>query len=331
MSFPKQILILALFLTLSLAVFPVKAQEEGGVSEIANPALFASLQAKLNQIFLELSNLQQMLAQISASTQLRYTLSLEKIGDGTGTVYSSPPGIKCGPQCSFASMDFPANKVVTLRRIPSSDSTFVEWSGDCDIKSSLLCKVKMNSNKSVTARFDKKKKLEVWKAGQGFGRIISSKPKGVIDCGSVCSNVFDYNAKVVLQAIPATGYVFSSWSGCDNVSGSSCTVIMNDNREVTAYFEPQSYETFRVTVQIFGGANIRRVFSVPQDRPRGLDCDVNVQDCSGDFYKGIDVQIIAESWVTGLDWTGCDKITDFGKVCNIYGINRDRAIYVTFR
>jgi hypothetical protein len=60
------------------------------------------------------------------------TLAVQKVGTsigvGTGTVTSKPPGINCGPVCSF---DFPEGQVVTLTAQADPGSTFKGWAGAC--------------------------------------------------------------------------------------------------------------------------------------------------------------------------------------------------------
>jgi hypothetical protein len=69
------------------------------------------------------------------------------------------------------------------------------------------------------------------------GSVISS-PAG-INCGSTCSADFGVNTMVTLTAAP-TGLlsIFTGWSGCDSVSGMTCTVTMRAGRTVTANFLP---------------------------------------------------------------------------------------------
>lgn len=55
-----------------------------------------------------------------------YLLSVAKIGNGTGTVVSDPPGIDCGLTCRGL---FPYGSTVTLAATPAPDSTFLGWSG----------------------------------------------------------------------------------------------------------------------------------------------------------------------------------------------------------
>lgn len=78
--------------------------------------------------------------------------------------------------------------------------------------------------------------LAVSTAGNGSGSVGSS-PAG-ITCGSTCSHAFATGTGVTLTAAPASGSVFSGWSGaCSGTGG--CTVTMSQARSVTATFTLQ--------------------------------------------------------------------------------------------
>ena len=76
--------------------------------------------------------------------------------------------------------------------------------------------------------------LTVQKSGNGSGTVKSS-PIG-INCGSTCSETCSAWTMVTLTATVGRGSTFSGWSGCDSTSGKKCTVIMNQNKTVTANF-----------------------------------------------------------------------------------------------
>ena len=79
--------------------------------------------------------------------------------------------------------------------------------------------------------------LTVATSGSGSGTVTSS-PAG-INCGSTCSHAYATGTSVTLSATPASGSVFSGWSGaCSGTGG--CTVTMSQARSVTATFTPQS-------------------------------------------------------------------------------------------
>ncbi len=76
------------------------------------------------------------------------TLTVNKIGTGSGTVTSSPSGINCGSTCSYA---FAYNTIVTLAAVPTTNHTFSGWSGACT--GTGTCTVNMSSAQAVTANF----------------------------------------------------------------------------------------------------------------------------------------------------------------------------------
>lgn len=78
-----------------------------------------------------------------------FSLSVSKLGNGSGTVTSSPSGINCGTACSAP---FDVGSSVTLTATPASGSTFSGWSGACS-GAGATCTVVMDAAKEVTANF----------------------------------------------------------------------------------------------------------------------------------------------------------------------------------
>ncbi len=58
-----------------------------------------------------------------------HSLSVAKIGSGSGTVTSDPEGIDCGPDCDAL---FNHGTSVTLTPIADPGSLFISWTGDSD-------------------------------------------------------------------------------------------------------------------------------------------------------------------------------------------------------
>lgn len=86
-------------------------------------------------------------------------------------------------------------------------------------------------------------KLYVTKTGEGSGAITSS--PGNLSCGDACKNtnvLFASGETVVLTATPSNCSKLVGWEGCDsfNLSDNTCTVTMNEYREVTAQFAPET-------------------------------------------------------------------------------------------
>ena len=75
-------------------------------------------------------------------------LGVSKIGNGDGTVTSSPTGIDCGSDCSEI---FNSGTVVTLTAVPQTGSTFAGWSGACS--GTGTCVMTMTADASASAEF----------------------------------------------------------------------------------------------------------------------------------------------------------------------------------
>ena len=156
---------------------------------------------------------------------------------GGGKVTSSPAGIDCGSTCSAS---FDAGTQVTLTASPASGQVFTGWSGDCS-GSAASCTVAMSQARSVGAAFAPiRYTLSVSLFGSGS---VSSSPAG-ISCGSTCSASFDAGTQVTLTASPASGQVFTGWSGDCSGSAASCTVAMSQARSVGARFDPAPGATY---------------------------------------------------------------------------------------
>ncbi len=72
-------------------------------------------------------------------------------------------------------------------------------------------------------------------AKSGIGTIISG--DSYINCGSVCSHTYPGGAQVGLTANPASGYTFTSWTGCGQSNGNFCSVTMDNGKDVIATFD----------------------------------------------------------------------------------------------
>jgi Divergent InlB B-repeat domain len=68
---------------------------------------------------------------------------------------------------------------------------------------------------------------------------VTSQPAG-INCGATCSASFAENNTVTLTATPATGQVFSSWTGDCTGSGAVCSLNMSAGRTASAVFQALS-------------------------------------------------------------------------------------------
>ena len=152
-----------------------------------------------------------------------HTITVEKSGDGTGTVTASTGGINCGATCMA---DYEFGTMVTFTASATAGSTFAGWGGACaSAGASSTCMVSISMAATVSATFTLGSDvLSVSKAGNGDGTITST-PAG-IDCGSTCATSFTNGTEVTLVANPSPGSIFTGWSGACSGSG-DCTVTVS--------------------------------------------------------------------------------------------------------
>ncbi len=84
------------------------------------------------------------------------TISVTKSGSGTGTVTDSQ-GMNCGADCASS---VSAGTTITLKALPSSNSTFKNWSNGtgsataCNNSTSAICRFTLSENSAIRANFD---------------------------------------------------------------------------------------------------------------------------------------------------------------------------------
>jgi hypothetical protein len=221
----------------------------------------------------------------STFTQSAFTLTVSKAGNGSGTLTSTPAGIDCGSDCSEV---YDLGTEVTLSAASATGSTFTGWSGACTGTGD--CVVTMDAARSVTATFTLNTfSLTVSKAGNGSGTVTSTPPG--IDCGSDCSEDYDYNTEVTLSAEATTGSTFTGWSGACTGTG-DCVVTMDAAKSVTATFTLNTY-TLSVSKTGTGTGTVTST-------PAGIDCG---PDCSEDYNFNTQVTLSADA-DTGSIFTG---------------------------
>jgi hypothetical protein len=116
-----------------------------------------------------------------------------------------------------------------------------------------------------------------------------------INCGSACSYTYQSGTVVTLTASPDQSWVFTSWSGCDNVNANVCTVTMNSARNVSATFTA----TYQLTVSKTGNGTVTSGDSY-------INCG---STCSHTYLTGTIVTLTAspsQGWGFA-SWSGCDQ------------------------
>lgn len=86
-----------------------------------------------------------------------FALTVQKDGDGSGTVLSQPDGINCGVDCSQDQAEFEEETSVALVAEPADGSNFAGWGGDIGDAAAedSVITLTMNQARTVTATFEK--------------------------------------------------------------------------------------------------------------------------------------------------------------------------------
>jgi hypothetical protein len=253
---------------------------------------------------------------VTATFAVLRTLTVNRVGSGTGTVASMPAGINCGTDCTE---DYADGTTVTLTATPAAGSGFIGWTGACS--GTGACVVSMTQARSVTANFILRWDLQVMKTGSGTGTVTSS-PSG-INCGAACTATYDDGALVTLTATPQGASTFSGWSGACTGTG-TCVVTMTQALSVTATFTGAT--TARLTVvksgPLSGGALIAST-------PAGINCGTT---CVATFSIGAMVTLTATpDGSLFSSWTGAPAGTCTGTGPCTFTIAADTTITANFR
>jgi len=148
--------------------------------------------------------------------QDEYTLTVNT--DGNGSVDLSPPG-----------GSYPSSTVVTLTAIADTSWTFTGWSGDLDGTDNPK-NITMDSNKNVTATFTQDT-YTLTVNTDGNGSVVKDPDQAT----------YVYNTSVQLTADPDPGWSFSHWTGDLTGGTNPDSIIMTEDKTVTATFTQDAY------------------------------------------------------------------------------------------
>nr|MCR4940465.1 hypothetical protein [Treponemataceae bacterium] len=161
-----------------------------------------------------------------------------------------------------AKTDFTAGERCMLTALPADGYTFGGWTGDVTSSEKNIC-VTLDSDIFLSASFDKippevRYSLSVNSVGAGNLEVNPLKT--------------DYSAGelVTINALPASGHMFTYWN--DGVESMSRTVVMNDDKTLTAQFKKRNW-----TIVVYMAAD--------NDLESSAILDMNEMEAS-DFMEG---------------------------------------------
>jgi PKD repeat protein len=233
--------------------------------------------------------------------QFSYTLSLAKVGNGAIKVDGSTVALPY-------SAEFLSGTDVTVEAVAASGWEFGSWSGDASGSSNPVV-VTMDGAKSVTATFNQLSyTLSLAKVGNGAIKVNGS------TVALPYSAEFLSGTDVTVEAVVASGWEFSSWSGDVTEGANPVVVTMDGDKSVTATFKQLSYLLTLAKI----GSGSAKVDGVTVPLPY-----------SGQFVSGTDVTVEAVArvgWEFG-SWSG-DASGSSNPIVVTMGANK--AITATF-
>ena len=166
------------------------------------------------------------------------------VGDGDGTVTSSPAGIRCPGDCTQSTSG--SMNVYVLTPHPAAGSVFTGWYGDCTGTGACVVDVAVDTFVAAWYSLDGTtpppppppppagETHDLHASRLGKGRIVSE-PAGIM-CGSECTATLEEGTAVTLVANPHDGWRLKRWRfGCKG-QGEVCTLEMDTNRRAQAVF-----------------------------------------------------------------------------------------------
>jgi hypothetical protein len=235
--------------------------------------------------------------QLRVITRPRLTVQPPTNGTVTGG------GIDCPGTCN-ATVN--PGQAVTLTAQPAGSFIFLGWGGSCS-GTGTACTLTMNGDKTVSASFGAPPRLTVQPPSNG--RVSG----GGINCPGTCTATFRPGESVTLTARPNGGFSFLGWGGSCSGTGTTCTLRMNGDKNVSASFGPRP----RLTVQVDSSAG-----SVTGT---GINCPGT---CTNNNYNpGQTITLTEHTTETFLGWGGA--CTGTAPTCTLT-MNGDKTVTADF-
>jgi hypothetical protein len=192
--------------------------------------------------------------------------------------------------------------VMKLQAIPSANYLFNGWSGDLSGMKNPDTLI-MNANKNVVANFVKTGPFTVTVTTVGSGTVALNPPGSE----ALPGGTYYGGTVVTLTANPSPGFKFIGWSGDLSGTANPESLIITNNKNITATFKA----AHTLTVNVIGSG------SVTLDPP------------SGPYEDGTVVTLTAKP-VTGyqfIEWSG--DLTDVTNPATVT-MNADKSVTATF-
>jgi uncharacterized repeat protein (TIGR02543 family) len=215
------------------------------------------------------------------------TSTLSVTTTGSGNV--SGGGIDCGssPAGTDCAWTVLTGSTVTVHETPAPGNVFTGWGGSCT-GTNVTCTVHLTGDRAVNASWVSSSAVLLTVSVSGSGTVTGSG----ISCPSMCTASQAVNSTALLTATPADGYTFTGWGGACSGTASSCSVLMNEAKSVTATFAP----VVPLSVSVSGPGTVT-------GGGGAINCGNNGSLCSANFPQDESVTLTATP-ATGSTFAG---------------------------
>lgn len=170
---------------------------------------------------------------------------------------------------------------VDVEALPNMGWNFVEWSGDTSATANPL-NLTMNKDYNLVANFEK----EVY----SLATTVNPSSGGSVEPSG---GDYEFGVSVDVEAIAASGWKFTNWSGDTTVSTNPLTVTFDKDYSLTANFKELS-KSFTNRITVTDGANSKDViFGMKSGATAGFDSNIDVElpprPPKGNFYRRFNI------------------------------------------
>lgn len=196
------------------------------------------------------------------------TLTVTALGDGAGSLRSTPLGIDCGETCSAP---FPIGTPIEVSALAMPGSIVGAWEG-CPTERGSLCQITLQQDHTLRVRFDVDSGAPTTFVPfvieqRGSGRVTLA-PATPLACGASCRTDVAKSSWVQLTAVADRGNYFAGWGGgtCQGADP-ICNVFVRDAAQVIAQFSPQvcSHRSFCWENPIPTGSGVIGAYAVAEE------------------------------------------------------------------
>jgi hypothetical protein len=225
--------------------------------------------------------------------------------------------INCPPACAA---NFEPGTRVTLTAEPATDNRFEGWGGVCSGTDD--CEVTMDKDKTASADFyDFTTPVIITMKIVGSGTVDYAGKT----CPSTCAVQVNPGQNVHVDATPAAGFEFVSWTPagtCSTDTGASCITRAEKSKTMTATF--RALPKFSLTITITGQ---------PGDAVTTSDGKSCAAKCTFQYDRNTNVTLTprAGSMSDLMDsWGGACASTSFEQPCRLT-MNSNKSATASFR